>query len=322
MRVLITGATGFVGGHLAEALLPRAGSVFGLSRRGEWPAEWSHLSAHVPLRGCDLLDLSDVRAALAEAAPDQIYHLAGYASTGGSFREPFAAWAGNLTAMLNVYEAVARGGTRPRILYVGSGLIYGDPLADDQLVNEDSPLHPSSPYAASKAAADLAGYQYARTHNLAVIRARPFNHIGPRQSPHFAVASFAQQLVEIERGRQPPVLHTGDLSHRRDLTDVRDMVRAYLLLMERGRPGEAYNIGSGEVYAMSEVVNRLQKAARLNVRVAQQADRVRPGDTAVTRADSRKIRAETGWSPQFTLDQTLRDTLDYWRQADPPEGSA
>ena len=314
MRALITGATGFVGGHLAEALLTRAGvEVVGLSRTADWPAEWAHLAGRVPLAACDMTDRAAFAAALDRAAPDQVYHLAGFASPGDSFRDPDAAWAGNLTTALNLFESLAGGGARPRVVFVGSGLIYGDPEGSDYLAREDSPMHPTSPYAASKAAADLAAYQYFRSHAIEVVRARPFNHVGPRQSPAFAVASFAQQLVAVERGLRPAVLDTGDLSHRRDLTDVRDMVRAYLLLMDRGRAGEAYNIGSGVVQTMASVVERLQRVAGVAVRVEQRADRVRARDTAVTRADSRKVRDETGWSPAYTLDQTLRDTLDFWR---------
>lgn len=318
MRILVTGITGFVGGHLAEGLLARDGvELFGVSRRGDWPAEWRHLSGRVGLSACDLCDLAEVASVLTETRPEQVYHLAGYAHVGQSFREADAAWAGNLTATRSLYEAVVRWGGRPRILYVGSGMIYGDAEAAEQAHHEDAPLRPTSPYAASKAAADLASYQYTRAPGLDIVRARPFNHIGPRQSPQFAVAHFAKQIAAIEQGRQPPVLETGNLTPRRDLTDVRDVVQAYLLLMERGRTGVAYNIGTGTTHAMQEVLDRLLAQSRRPVEVRQQASLVRATETRAVRADATRLWNETGWTPRFTLDQTLADILAYWRQSPP-----
>jgi GDP-4-dehydro-6-deoxy-D-mannose reductase len=302
MRNLVTGVTGFAGGHLAEALLARGETVFGLSRRGDWPREWRHLTGHVELHPCDVGERTALEEMLRKVQPERIYHLAGYASTGRSFQEPDAAWAGNLTATRGLYEAVIRWGGTPRILYVGSGLIYGDPLK------------PASPYAASKAAADLASYQYARAPGLDIVRARPFNHIGPAQSPQFAVASFAEQIAAIARGERAPVLETGNLTPRRDLTDVRDMIRAYILLMQQGRAGEAYNIGSGRTYSMQEIVAQLVALVDVKVEVRQKSDRIRAVDSAAVRADAGKLRRETGWAPTLTLEQTLRDTLDYWRK--------
>jgi GDP-4-dehydro-6-deoxy-D-mannose reductase len=316
MRILVTGVTGFAGGHLVEALLARAErpEVHGLSRHGTWPAAWQHLAGKLDLRACDLGDTPAVEALLRQTRPEQIYHLAGYAHVGKSIGEPAAAWYGNLTATLSLYEAVGRWGGRPRILYVGSGQIYVDPECPAESYDEDSPLRPVNPYAASKAAADLAGFQTTRAAGLEVVRARPFNHVGPRQSPQFAVSHFAQQLADIERGRRP-LLETGNLSPRRDLTDVRDMVRAYVLLMERGRRGEAYNIGTGQTYAMQEVLDRLLARAAVRVQVRQRTELVRSTDAAVVRADAGKLRRETGWAPAYTLDQTLTDMLAYWRQS-------
>src|SRR5436309_2574138 len=240
MRVLLTGVTGFAGTWLAEALLAQGGQeLFGLSRGGRWPDEARHLEGRVALRACDLGDVAAVEAVLRDVRPGRVFHLAGYPHVGRSFQEPDAAWQGNLSATRCLYEAVVRWGGRPRVLAVGSGMIYGDPDRPDQVFREDSPLRPTSPYAASKAAADLVGYQVTRSHNLDVVRARPFNHIGPRQSPQFAVANFARQLAEIRRGLRPPLLETGDLGAHRDLTDVRDVAMAYVLLMARGHTGAA-----------------------------------------------------------------------------------
>jgi GDP-4-dehydro-6-deoxy-D-mannose reductase len=314
MRTLVTGVTGFAGGYLAEALLARGDEVWGLSRRGEWPAAWAHLAGRVTLRAGDLCEAGTLRQALAEARPERVYHLAGYPHVGRSFREPEAAWAGNLAATRGLYDAVVAWGGRPRILFVGSGLVYGASDRPDEPPDENCLLRPNSPYASSKAAADLVSYQYTCNPGLDIVRARPFNHIGPRQAPQFAIPHFAQQIVAVERGRQPPVLETGNLSPLRDLTDVRDTVAAYLLLMERGRTGEAYNIGSGQTVSIQTVLGRLLALAGLQVEVRQSAELLRSTDTAAVRVDATKLRRETGWAPRFTLDQTLSDTLAYWRQ--------
>ena len=315
MRILVTGATGFAGGWLAEALAARGGAVlFGLCRRPTWPTEWRHLAPRVALRACDLCDRAAVETALRDIQPQQIYHLAGYAQVGRSFDEPDEAWSGNLTATRSLYEAAARWGGRPRVLFVGSGLVYGEPAVHDEAQDENCPLRPRSPYAVSKAAADLLSYQTAvMNHGLEIVRARPFNHIGPRQSPQFAVANFARQAAAIERGELPPVLETGNLESRRDMTDVRDTVAAYVLLMQKGRSGEAYNVGSGQNVSMQTVLDRLLALSKLKVEVRRRAELMCAVDQAVARVDASRLRRETGWAPQYSLDQTLSDTLDYWR---------
>jgi GDP-4-dehydro-6-deoxy-D-mannose reductase len=313
-RVLVTGATGFAGAHLAEALLASGScEVAGLGRRGRWPAACGHLEGRVALYPCDLGDGAAVEGVLRRVQPERIFHLAGYAPVGRSFREADAAWAGNLAATRSLYDAVVRWGGRPRILFVGSGLVYGAGEPPGQAQDENCVLRPDSPYAASKAAADLASYQYTRSPGLDIVRARPFNHIGPRQDPEFAVAHFARQLVEVERGRRPPVLETGNLSPQRDLTDVRDMVAAYLLLMEHGRTGEAYNVGRGESLAMGEVLECLIALSGQAVEVRQREELVRSHDLAVVRVDASKLHRETGWRPRRSLEETLADTLAWWR---------
>jgi GDP-4-dehydro-6-deoxy-D-mannose reductase len=311
MRILLTGITGFAGGHLAEALLAQGGAqIVGVSRRSEWPPEWRHLAGQAVLHACDLGDGLSVEALVRQVQPEQVYHLAGYAHVGQSLREPEAAWTGNLTVTRCLYDAIQRWGGRPRILYVGSGQVYGG----DQAHDEHSPLLPATPYASSKAAADLVSYQYTRSSGFDIVRVRPFNHIGPRQSPQFAVPNFARQVAAIEQGRQEPFLQTGNLTPRRDLTDVRDMVRAYILLMQRGRTGEVYNVGTGEAHSMQAVLDHLLALAQTKVEIRQKPDLFRATDAAVSRADASKLRRETGWRPQLSLAQTLADTLDYWRK--------
>ena len=308
MRVLITGATGFVGGHLARTLAEAGGhELHGLSRDGG--------SATDPVE-CHVADLSDrerVSELLREIKPERIFHLAGYAHGGKSFSEPAAAWAGNLTATMHFYDAIAGSGITPRVLYVSTGLVYGNAPAGGSW-DEDSPLAPTSPYAASKAAADLLSYQVTRHPGLDVVRVRPFNHIGPGQAADYAVANFARQIAEIERGEREPVIETGDLSGCRDFTDVRDLCRAYVGLLERAETGSVYNAASGVSRRVGDVLDRLIELSGARVEVRQKIDPSRRGDVAVTRADVSKLKGDTGWVPGLSLDRSLTDILDWWRQ--------
>jgi GDP-4-dehydro-6-deoxy-D-mannose reductase len=312
MRTLITGVTGFAGGHLAESLCGRPElEVHGVGRRAEWPPGLEHLADRVVLHRCDLADGPDLEALVREIRPGQIYHLAGCANPGLAAKRPERAWADNVSATWNLYEAVVRWGGRPRVLFVGSGLVYGRRSPDEGPPNEESPLRPATPYAITKAAADLLSLSGARFAGLDVVRARPFNHTGPRQPPGYVVPDFARQIAAVERKRQPPVVETGDLSACRDLTDVRDVVQAYVLLMERGRSGDAYNVASGRSLAVRCFLHGLVARAGVPVKVREGGD---GGASDHVGGDATKLRRETGWAPRFTLEQTLGDTLEYWRR--------
>jgi len=314
MRILITGITGFVGGHLVESLMPRGHTIFGLSRRGTWPTQLSHLADQVKLYSGDLADSNSVESVLAQSRPDWLMHLAGYANPGRSYLEQDQCWHDNFASTQVLYEAIVRTGLKPRILYVSTGLVYGEPHEVDGACDEQTVLKPATPYAASKAAADLLSYQYTRRPGLDIVRVRLFNQIGPRQSADYASANFARQIAAAEAGTQPPVIETGDLSARRDITDVRDMVAAFPLLLEHGRTGEVYNAGRGETYRIKDLLDKLIALARVKVEVRQRIEPERKADTAVTRADSRKLRETTGWIPRIPLEQTLTDILDNWRK--------
>lgn len=311
VRILITGLTGFAGQYLADLISAEQGvEIHGISRGQIAP---SQLSSRYHIHSCDLGSAPAVDRLMRSVAPKQIYHLAGYANAGQSNREPEAAWQNNLTVTRILYEAIDRWGGKPRVVYVGSGLIYG-PSQDAVLgQHENVPLCPTNPYATSKAAADLISYQMSVNPGLEIIRARPYNHIGPRQQESFAIPNFARQIVAIERGLQPPVLQTGNLGAERDLTDVRDVVRAYVGLMKSGRPNEAYNIASGKSRSMSSVLEALLSRARVKVTIQQNADLLRPIDQSVPRVAISKIRKEIGWEPQIPLEQSLGDILDFWR---------
>ena len=304
MRCLITGSNGFVGGHLVAALKAAGHECVGVGRDSVPSEIWYHLA--------DLTSTKAAEGVLKAARPEWVFHLAGYADNGRSYREPAAAWAGNLTVTQSLYDAVVRSGMRPRILYVSSGLVYGDAGPGEHVCTEDTPLRPASPYAASKAAADLLSYQQTRSPGLDIVRVRPFNQIGPGQSADYAAANFARQVVAVERGQAAHV-EVGDLNGRRDLTDVRDMVTAYIRLIEVGQTGEVYNAGSGRTYRMQEVLDRLVALSGVPVRVEERKDVSRKADTAVSRADTSKLREATGWEPTYSLDQTLGDMLADWR---------
>jgi GDP-4-dehydro-6-deoxy-D-mannose reductase len=323
MPTLITGITGFVGGHLAEHLLAGgAEQLHGVNRSGLWPVHLKHIAHRAVLHATDLADPRSVEAILRSVQPDRIFHLAGYAAVGESFREPKNAWTNNVSVARALLESVVRWGRKPRILFVSSALIYGPPPRPDCPVDEHTPFQPQSPYAESKLAADRLAAEFADSHGLDLVRVRPFTHIGPRQSPKFALASFARQLARIELGLTPPRLETGDLSAQRDFTDVRDIVRAYALLMAHGVRGEVYNAGSGVAVSIAHLLDQLRSMSPVHVEVVTQAERLRPSDAPVLVADCTKLRRATGWSPEIPLPQTLRDTLDFCRVAEsqgPPE---
>ena len=311
MRVLITGITGFVGGHLAELLLAGGGHrVVGLSRSGVWPQPLAHLGA-VNLRATDLSDAAAVEAVLREVRPDWVFHLAGYANPSNAAREPDQCYRDNLTATRTLYEAVLVCGLSPRILFASTGLMYA-PAPPGVRLTEDAPLRPTNPYTASKAEADALGEEVFRRHGLSVIRARLFTQIGPRQVGDYAVANFARQIADYEAGRATAV-RTRDLSGYRDLTDVRDVARACRLLIEHGTPGEAYNAGRGEAWRMRDVLDMLLALTPARPPVETTADPNAPAEPPVNRADTTKLHAATGWVPEITIEQSLKDVLDWWR---------
>ncbi|HEX3149546.1 MAG TPA: NAD-dependent epimerase/dehydratase family protein [Gemmataceae bacterium] len=297
MRCLITGATGFVGRHLIAALRAAGHEVVGLARESA--------DLDILVHTLDLNDTPATTTLLKQIQPAWIFHLAGYADNGRSFQEPAAAWAGNRDATRSLYTAMVQAELRPRILYVSSGLVYGDAGPGEHVFTETDALRPASPYAESKVAAE----QLSREFPLDIVYVRPFNQIGPGQLPNYAVANFARQVVAVERELQTHVIVKGNLNARRDLTDVRDMVKAYIRLLEVGQSGEVYNAGSGQTYRMGDILNRLAALAHITLQIDDQSDPNRQADTAVSRADIRKLQQTTGWKPEHSVEQTLTDVL-------------
>jgi GDP-4-dehydro-6-deoxy-D-mannose reductase len=316
MRALVTGISGFVGGHLAEHLLESGDRVAGLSGSGRWPEGLAHLARDARIERCDLAAVAEpeLSGRIARERPEAIYHLAAQANPRASVADPRGTWALNLGGTLTLLEAVKASGVRPRVVLVGSGVCYGNPAPEHLPVRESCPLRPNNPYSASKGAADLLGVQHFLAHGTDVVMVRPFNHAGPRQSSSYVLGALARQVAEVEAGLKPRV-EVGNLDVVRDFTDVRDVARAYRLLATAGGPGEVYNLGSGRGTRLADALETLRGLAGVPIQVHVDPDRVRPVDQPFLVADASKLRAATGWEPRFSIEQTLADMLDHWRGA-------
>jgi GDP-4-dehydro-6-deoxy-D-mannose reductase len=303
--VLITGAAGFAGSHLAELLASTARLVC-WSREAQAPS----LAPTAHWQQIDLRDRDHVRAAVHALRPAQIYHLAGVPHVGGSWDATTATLAGNVLATHFLFDALRRAGVRARVLVTASATVYAP---SDEPIAEDGAIAPGSPYALSKLAQELLARRAPVEDGLDVVVARAFNHTGPRQAPAFAAPSFARQIAMIERGEQPPVIRAGNLAPRRDLSDVRDVVRAYAALMARGASGTAYNVGSGVGRPIGDILHALVARARVQVTVETDPSLLRPNDTTALVGDCTRLRRDTGWAPAIGFDQMLDDLLEYWR---------
>jgi len=311
MRVLITGAAGFVGRHLATHLLTLGGDdVWGLVRRVDVEPR---LDPRLRLTVADLLEPEQVAPALAETRPEAIYHLAGLSSVASSLGSPLQFLVDNVACQVNLLEAVAGSGFDPRILIIGSSEEYGLTQPDELPITETKELRPISPYAVSKVTQDLLGHQYFATRGLKIVRVRPFTHTGPGQSHTFVTASFARQIAEMELRSREPVLRVGLLQGQRDFTDVRDVARGYRLILAGGEPGQVYNLGSERPRSIESVLNGLVELSAVRPRVEVDQSLVRPLEVPAHYADCSRLRAATGWQPEIPFDQTLADVLDDWR---------
>lgn len=311
VRILVTGIGGFAGQHLARHLLnaDTDAELVGVASRplaGDLAA--------IPLHAVDLRDEAAVVDLLDRVRPDQIYHLAGSAYVRQSFDTPWDTLENNVRSQLNLFLAMIRLQIAPRVLAVTSGEIYSIHHSDKTPLDENAPIAPASPYSVSKAAQDMLAQQYTLSHHLPILRARPFNHLGPGQALGFVAPDFAMQIARIEAGLQPPVMRVGDLTAERDFTDVRDTVRAYHLLMQHGTPGEAYNIASGKTVPVQTLLNGLLERATADIAIKFEGDLMRPASARRSCGDASKMRTATGWTPDIPLAQTLGDVLDDCRQ--------
>ena len=306
---LVTGAAGFAGSHLIDLLV----------RSGVSPIAWHRPGGSPPRDGAgarweavDLLDQTQVQAAIDRARPATVYHCAGAAHVGRAWDSTAATLATNVRCTHHVLRALERAGVQARVLVPSSALVYA---SADEALTEDHPLLPSSPYGLSKLAQEMLGVK--SNDVLAVAIARPFNHVGPRQDPQFVASGFARRIADIERGRWAPEISVGNLDARRDLTDVRDTVRAYQLILERGQPGRPYNVCSGRAITIRDLLDRLIARARVPVTVKVDPARYRPNDTPLVLGNPARIRDELGWEAEIPIEQTLDDLLEYWRGMTP-----
>lgn len=296
MRALITGAGGFVGTHLVKHLAESGDTVIETDQSSD---------------GVDITDADAVAGLLAETRPEVIYHLAGWADVGGSWAAPTTAFRVNAEGTLNVLLASVKSGVE-RVLVVSSADVYGAVAEHDLPIVETTPLRPVSPYAASKVAADFLGLQAFLGRGLGVLRVRAFNHLGPGQTDKFVASALASRIAHNEIDGTD-VLPIGNLSARRDFTDVRDVVRAYRMLVTDGTPGEVYNVCSGSDSAVQELAEMLLSGASRPMRFETDDSLLRPVDVPVLRGDHTKLTDATGWEPNIPLAQTLADLLDDWR---------
>lgn len=314
MRALVTGATGFVGGHLCEHLIAEGDCAIGLSASGRWGGELAHLGDSIEVDRVDLaaVTVEELGTKLSACRPDVIYHLAAQSNPQGSLAEPQATWALNLGGTLKLLEAVRLSGLGARVVIVSSGTCYGDPEREFIPIREDCPLRPNNPYAASKAAADLLGVQHCLAYGTNTVMVRPFNHAGPRQSARYVLAGLALQVAEVEAGHRPMV-EVGNLDVVRDFTDVRDVVRGYRLLAVGGVRGEIYNLGTGRGTQIAAALDYLRSRSRTAVEIWVDPARVRPVDLPLLVADCTKLKSAVGWVPRYSIEQTLGDMLDGFR---------
>jgi len=317
-RVLVTGVTGFAGSHLVDFMLERGDvEIWGIQRWRSRTENIEHFRDRIHLLECDLRDAESTRDTIERVRPDWIFHLAAQSFVPTSWRAPTESLTTNVLGQLHVFEACRRTGISPRIQIACSSEEYGMVHEDELPIKESNPLRPLSPYAVSKVTQDLLAYQYFMSYQTDVVRTRGFNHEGPRRGPVFVASDFAKQVADIEAGRRPPVIHVGNLEARRDFTDVRDMVRAYWLALEKGVPGEVYNLASGKAWRIRDVLDLLLGMTKVKIEVRTDPTRLRPSDVPVLLGDTSRFHAATGWQTTIPFERTLADMLDYWRRAEP-----
>ncbi|MBI4547238.1 MAG: GDP-mannose 4,6-dehydratase [Ignavibacteriae bacterium] len=319
MNVLVTGIDGFVGSHLAEALLKLpAVQLFGIVRDQSSLGHIEHIKEKITCIECDITSSRQVEQTIASVRPSKIFHLAGQAFVPFSKEHPYETFQVNIMGVVNILEAVHHLSSSDRascsVLVVGSAEVYGAVPVDRLPIEETMPLNPANPYAASKACADLLAQQYRTAFNLDVVVVRPFNHLGPRQSELFVGSALAKQIAEIKIGKSPPTLLVGNIDPERDFTDVRDVVQAYIMLLNAQRSHAVYNVSSQKAISIRELIHSLCETGGVNVNIVLDKNRQRANDIPKILGSAQRLRLETGWRPQISLQETLRDLLRYWEE--------
>ncbi|MBI2034370.1 MAG: GDP-mannose 4,6-dehydratase [Candidatus Levybacteria bacterium] len=313
-KALITGITGFAGSHLAELLLKKGYEVYGTTRPRSKTDNIDHIKRKMNLRDADLLDSHSLYTILSDIKPDFIFHLAAQSFVQSSWASPANTMEMNAVGSVHLFEAVRRARIDPIIQIACSSEEYGMVYSNEVPVKEENQLRPLSPYAVSKVAMDYLGYQYHQSYGIKIVRTRGFNHTGPRRGEVFVTSNFAKQIAEIEKGLKEPLLEVGNLEAQRDWTDVRDMVRAYLLSVQKCEYGEVYNICSEKTVRVKDMLDLLLSFSKVKVDVIQDSMRIRPSDVPILLGDCTKFKKATGWKPEIPFKKTIKDLLDYWRE--------
>jgi len=312
-KALITGITGFAGSHLAELMLKEGVEVYGIQRWRSKTENIDHIKDKIKFEEADLLDAHSLYSVIDKIKPDYIFHLAAQSFVQSSWASPTQTLEVNIIGTAHLFEAIRKTGHPLTIQIACSSEEYGKVLPNEVPIKETNPLRPLSPYAVSKLAMDYLGYQYFESYGMRIIRTRGFNHTGPRRGDVFAESSFAKQIAEIEKGKHAPVVSVGNLEAQRDYTDVRDMVRAYYLAVQKCESGQVYNIASGKAWRIRAVLDLLLSMAKVKVEVKPDPTRMRPSDVEILIGDNSKFVAVTGWKPEIAFEKTMEDLLNYWR---------
>lgn len=313
-KALITGITGFAGSHLAELLLKEGYEVWGTARPRSKTDHIESIKRIINLEDADLVDSHSLYTIITKIKPDYIFHLAAQSFVPTSWASPAVTLEVNITGSANLFEAVRQASIDPVIQIACSSEEYGLVFANELPIREENPLRPQSPYAVSKVAMDYLGYQYFCSYGMKIVRTRGFNHSGPRRGHTFAESNFAKQIAQIEKGEQEPIIYVGNLDASRDYTDVRDMVRAYLMAVLKGEPGEVYNICTGKAIKIGDMLEMLLRFSKVKVKIQEDPTRMRPSDVPVLLGDFSKFHKKTGWKPEIPFEKTMEDLLNYWRE--------
>jgi len=310
IKALIIGGAGFVGDYLINHLVDEI----------KWEVSVTKMSMEslnndkAKIYNLDILDKVQIEEVLEKVRPDYIFHLAAQSSVALSWKNPGLTIDVNIKGSVNVMDAIRVLDYKPRMLFIGSGEEYGHIKPEESPIIEENIVRPGNIYAATKVCQNMIGKIYSDAYDMDIMMVRAFNHIGPNQAPMFVVADFCKQVVEIERGEKEPIIYTGNLNAKRDFTDVRDVVRAYGLLIQKGKKGETYNIGSGNAIAIQEILDRILKLSKVEIKNEVDAAKIRPIDVPIIEANIAKVNESTGWMPMISLDTTLLETLEYWRK--------
>lgn len=309
MKALIIGAAGFVGSYLIQHIKD--------------DLHWEVIATKLPqeaikiedieIYNLDILKKDNILPLLQSIHPDMILHLAAQSSVGVSWKNPALTIDINIKGSIYVLDAIRELDYKPRVLLIGSGEEYGHILPTETPIREETILRPGNIYAATKACQNMLGKIYADAYQMDIISVRAFNHIGPNQAPIFVVSDFCKQVAEIEVGQKEPVIYVGNLSVARDFTDVRDVVRAYGLLLQHGIAGETYNVGSGHAIKIEDILHQILLQSKVTIQVEVDAAKLRPVDVPIIEADTTKLYQCTKWKPEISIDETISDVLEYWR---------